>query len=182
MAAAIGRIKPGSQLDSETLQMLMRGNVGDPRPLTRLIGHEPRRVEEFVADSETQSRAAPQLVWPIALLRVALAAMWLIAGTVSLAPSTRASSLTLLREVGASGALAYVLLYGAAVVNLFVGVLILFSRRARWLWLVQIALVLCYTLIITVHLPHLWLEPIGPVAKNLPILAALWLMYRAEAR
>jgi hypothetical protein len=28
----------------------------------------------------------------------------------------------------------------------------------------------------------LWLEPFGPVLKNLPILVALWLLYETEER
>ena len=40
----------------------------------------------------------------------------------------------------------------------------------------QIALVVAYTIIITIFLPEQWLHPFGPVVKNLPILAAMaWL-------
>jgi hypothetical protein len=39
-----------------------------------------------------------------------------------------------------------------------------------------------YTLIITFTLPQLWLEPFGPVVKNLPILALLILLQQLEER
>jgi len=55
-------------------------------------------------------------------------------------------------------------------------------RKRRLLWLAQIAVVLAYTAIISVRLPQLWLEPFGPVLKNLPVLAALWLLYVTEER
>ena len=52
----------------------------------------------------------------------------------------------------------------------------------RWLWNAQIAVVVGYTLIISWRLPQLWLEPFGPVAKNLPILALLLLLRQFETR
>jgi hypothetical protein len=58
----------------------------------------------------------------------------------------------------------------------------LWPRRRRWLWSAQIALVLVYTAIITWKLPALWLEPFGPVVKNLPILALLLLLRQLERR
>ena len=53
--------------------------------------------------------------------------------------------------------------------------------RPRGLWTAQILLVVVYTLIITYALPHLWLEPFGPVAKNIPILAVLIFLRQVEA-
>jgi hypothetical protein len=44
------------------------------------------------------------------------------------------------------------------------------------------ALVAAYTLIITFFMPEFWLEPFGPVLKNVPILAMLWLLHQLEER
>jgi hypothetical protein len=63
-------------------------------------------------------------------------------------------------------------MYGASAANIAFGILILLPRRPAWLWSAQIAIVLAYTAI-TWRLPALSLEPFGPVAKNLPILALL---------
>ena len=40
--------------------------------------------------------------------------------------------------------------------------------------------VLLMTAIATAMLPALWLHPLGPLSKNMPILAALWLLWKAE--
>jgi len=40
--------------------------------------------------------------------------------------------------------------------------------------------VLTYTVILSIHLPEFWLHPFGPLAKNLPFLAVLWLMYEID--
>jgi hypothetical protein len=75
-----------------------------------------------------------------------------------------------------------VLLAGAVALDFALGLLTLWPRRARWLWVAQIALVLVYTIIITVELPWLWLEPFGPVAKNIPILALLLLLQHLDRK
>src|SRR5262245_37916891 len=116
------------------------------------------------------------------LLRAAVAAMWLIAAVVSVGLYPVADSLALLRSIGIPASLAPVALYGAAALDFAFGVLTLWPRRAPALWTLQIVVVLGYTLIITVKLPHLWLEPFGPVAKNLPILALLLALREIEKR
>jgi len=74
-------------------------------------------------------------------------------------------------------ALAPLFLYGAAALDLVLGVLTLVLKRRSQLWLAQIALIVGYTAIISLRLPEYWLHPYGPVLKNLPMLAVLWLLY-----
>ena len=107
--------------------------------------------------------------------------MWLIAGVVSLGPQS-GEGLALLRQIGIPDTAAPVMLIGAAILDILLGILTLLPRRTRLLWTAQILLVLLYTAIISVFLPALWLEPFGPVAKNVPILVVLWLLRHLEAR
>jgi uncharacterized protein YbjT (DUF2867 family)/uncharacterized membrane protein YphA (DoxX/SURF4 family) len=183
LAARIGDGLPRALLDSETLGMLERGNVADAAPLEKLLGRKPRAVADFVPPAERDPRrAAAALGWLLPLLRVSVAVMWFIAGIVSLGPYPVESSLALLASIGVPEGLAPLLLYGAAAVDIAIGLMILLPRRPAWLWSAQIALVLVYTAILTWRLPALWLEPFGPVAKNLPILALLLLLKQLEAR
>jgi uncharacterized protein YbjT (DUF2867 family)/uncharacterized membrane protein YphA (DoxX/SURF4 family) len=182
-AARVGDRLPRALLDSETFGMLERGNVADAAPLARLLGRKPRAVADFVPPSELETRrAAASLGWLLPLLRVSVAVMWFIAGIVSLGPYPVDKSLELLATIGVPPALAPLLLYGASAVDIGFGLLILLPRRPAWVWSVQIGVVLVYTGIITWRLPALWLEPFGPVAKNLPILALLLLLKQLEAR
>jgi hypothetical protein len=41
-------------------------------------------------------------------------------------------------------------------------------------------LIAAYTLLITVFLPEFWLHPYGPVSKNLPVAAAIALLWAME--
>ncbi len=182
-AAAVGDRLPGAMLNRETLGMLERGNVGDPQDLTALLGHRPREVVQFVSPAERDARGqTATLSWLLPTLRYGVAAMWIIAAVVSAGLHPLQRNLDLLKDIGIPAALAPVTLWTAVVINLAFGILSLLPRRRPWLWSAQIAVVLGYTAIITWRLPHLWLEPFGPVAKNLPILALLLLLRQLEPR
>ena len=181
-AARLGDHMPGALLSRETLGMLERGNVGDAVALTHLLGRPPLPVSAFV-NPASRSAARREAVsgWIAPLLRMSVAFMWLIAGIVSLGPQS-GESLELLRQIGVSAAAAPVLLTGAAIFDIALGVLTLLPHRVPLLWTAQILLVLVYTAIISVFLPELWLEPFGPVAKNVPILVTLLLLRHLEER
>ena len=108
-------------------------------------------------------------------------------GIVSLGLYPVDDSLALLARVGLHGALAQVALYGAAGLDLLFGVLTLAlaARHRAGLWLAQLLLIGGYTVLITVFLPEYWLHPYGPISKNLPVMAAialLWAMDGVHAR
>jgi uncharacterized protein YbjT (DUF2867 family) len=181
-AAKLGDRLPGAFLSRETLGMLERGNVGDSSAITRLLGRQPLPVSAFMNPaSRPGARREAVLGWIAPLLRLSVAFMWLIAGIVSLGPQA-GEGLALLRQIGASAALAPVLLAGAAIFDIALGVLTLLPRRPPLLWTAQILLVAVYTAIISAFLPELWLEPFGPVAKNVPILVMLLLLKHLEPR
>src|SRR5690606_35585813 len=167
--ASVAQLSPHSLLDRETLAMLQLGAVADAGATRELLGRNPREVGEFVP---SQSRAAAamraRLSWLLPTLRVSIAIVWLWTGVVSLGLYPRSDSYLLLERAGVSQALAPAMLLGAALFNLALGFATLLMRRRRILWLVQIALILTYTAIITFRLPEFWLHPYGPLLKNLP--------------
>ena len=163
--------------------MLERGNTGDAALFTQWLGHAPRPVSQFIEPTQRCLRAhSAALQWLLPLLRYSVAAMWFIAAIVSLGLYPTAESLALLRSIGVSESLAPLLLYGAAGVDFTFGLLTLWPRRGRWLWTAQIAVVVVYTAIISWQLPELWLDPFGPIAKNIPVLAILLLLQQLETR
>jgi uncharacterized protein YbjT (DUF2867 family) len=183
LAARLGEALPSSLLDRETLDMLERGNTGPVEPLRALLGRDPRPVEAFVPrDQASAAHARAVLAWQLPLLRVSIAAVWIWTGIVSMGLYPLDQSYALLARLGLSGSLATVLLYGAALLDLALGVATLALRRRRWVWRAQIAVMLAYTLLISVWLPEYWLHPYGPLTKNLPLIAATWLVATLEAR
>jgi uncharacterized protein YbjT (DUF2867 family) len=183
-AARFGTVLGRGLLNDETLAMLSRGNVGDAAPLQRLLGRSARKVRLFVEPAaQSLAQREAQITWLIPVLRWSIAVMWIVSGVVSLGWYPVDSSLRLLAATGITTEwMALATLYGAAVLDIAFGVASVALRRRRWLWAAQIVVVLGYTAIISVALPHLWLEPFGPILKNLPVLAVLWLLYQTEDR
>ena len=183
-AMIAGRI-PGSSLDSETAGMLLRGNSAPSQPFERLLGRPPKPVEHFIAPEQAaQLRTEAVLgVW-LPVLRYAIALLWIWTGIVSLGLYPVQDSLALLARVGLHGAMASLALYGAAALDLLLGVLtvVVPARRRGAVWAAQLLLIGGYTVLITLFLPEYWLHPYGPISKNLPLMAAIGLAWALEPR
>jgi nucleoside-diphosphate-sugar epimerase len=174
--AAVAARLPGSLLDRDTLAMLDRGNVASAEATKALLGRPPRDPSRFVEPHQAPAALAEgRLQWCLPLLRASVAAVWIWTGVVSLGLYPVEQSLQMLHRAGVSPALAPTMLYGAAALDLLLGVLTLAIRR-RWLWWTQLGLVAFYSLVIAVRLPEYWLHPYGPMVKNLPMLAAIVLL------
>jgi uncharacterized protein YbjT (DUF2867 family) len=181
LSARAASFVPGSLLDRDTLAMLEAGNTAEPSMTQRVLQRPPRAVEAFIpAERRAVLAAQGKLSWLAPLLRFTIAAVWLWTGVVSLWLYPHASSYDLLARTGAPEALFPLLLYGAAALDLALGAATLLLRRRRTLWLLQLALILGYTVIITLKLPEYWLHPYGPILKNLPMLAAIYFLYEME--
>ncbi|MFJ1299183.1 SDR family oxidoreductase [Pseudomonadota bacterium AL_CKDN230030165-1A_HGKHYDSX7] len=182
-AAGLAAPLTGGLVTRDAVDMLARGNTGDPRALARLLAREPRDPATFIPARSRDARfSAAVLGHFVPLLKLSVAVVWIWTAVVSLGLYPVEDSLAMLQRVGLSAALAPLALYGAALLDLLFGVLTLTWRgvHARWLWLAQMALIGGYTLIISWSLPEQWLHPFGPISKNLPMLAALWLLYLHE--
>lgn len=181
-AAAAGHL-PGSMLDADTADMLLAGNVAQANALPEVLGRAPRAPREFVpaGEREVQRRAAVLDLWhPV--LRAALAFLWIWTALVSFGLYPVQDSFALLSRVGLHGTPAAFALYGAALLDLLLGVLTL-AAPARWrrpVLLAQLALIAGYTVLITLFLPEYWLHPYGPIAKNGPLLALIGLLWALE--
>lgn len=182
-AAKAARWLPGALLDTDTLQMLGRGNAAPCDLMAQLIGRRPRACAQFMQDSfeRTALRQRALLGWGLPLLRASVAMVWIVTAIVSAFVYPVDASVQLLARTGIPDALAPLALYGAALLDLILGVLSLTVRR-RWIWIAQIVLILGYTIVITLRLPEFWAHPYGPLLKNLPMLAAIWLLMTFERR
>ncbi|KQU71435.1 MULTISPECIES: SDR family oxidoreductase [unclassified Rhizobacter] len=183
-AARAGDVLPGSLFDTAAWQMLQRGNAAPATDITRLLGHAPREVAGFVRPGEAQAwRDAARLAWVLPLLRMSLAFVWLLTAAVSFGLYPVADSYALLQRTGVPPAWQPTMLYGAAALDLVLGLLTLWPPTARrWLWLAQAALILFYTAVISWRLPEFWLHPYGPLSKNLPMLAVLAALLALDPR
>ena len=183
LAAGLGSRLPGTLLDREALAMLERGNTAPVDATRSLLGHDPRPIEAFVdRDDAPAASMRAALAWLLPLLRLSIAVVWIWTGIVSLGLYPVEQSYALLARLRIEGVPATIMLYGAALLDLALGVATLAMRDRKWLWRAQIALIAGYTVLISVGLPEFWLHPYGPIVKNLPLLVAIGLVATLEGR
>lgn len=179
--ARIMELSRASLLDRETLTMLESDNTSDVAMTERLLGRSPRPVETFIdAQSRTSTLTQARLLWLLPMMRVSIAVVWIWTGIISLGVYPLESSYELLARTGVTGILAPLSLYAAAMLDLAFGCATLLMKKRRLLWLAQIATIVVYTIIISVALPEFWLHPYGPILKNVPFVAAIYLLYSLE--
>jgi uncharacterized protein YbjT (DUF2867 family) len=183
IAAMAGRFTD-MPLSADTIRMLARGNTGDGSQIAALL---PEPLQSF--DEGLQRQPAGQadrrhagLYFLRPLLRVTLGLLWLVTGLLSLGIYPLEDSYTLLARLGLVGIPATVALYGAAVLDIGLGLATLARYRIQWVGLTQVALMLGYSLLISLGLSELWLHPFGPVTKNIPLIVATLVMMVLERR
>lgn len=141
-----------------------------------------RPVSAFIQPEEaTGLRLQALAFWRGPLLRGALAFVWLFTALVSLLVWPFEDSLALLARTGLGGAAGWFALIAASLLDLAFGLATLL-RPGRRLWLAQLAVIASYSLIILLCLPEYLAHPFGPVSKNLPIVALLFILYSEEER
>lgn len=183
LVVRLGDALGGGPVAWESLVMLRSGNVGDPAPLAKILVRPPRNVSEaLMLEPATEGdRWHARLLFLRTPLRVALAFLWIVTGLVSLGLFPVAGSLALLRGAGLSGTPALLALYGAALADLGLGILLLLRWRPVLVGAVQLGLIALFTAIISITMPEWWLQPFGPITKNVPIIVATLVMMALEA-
>jgi len=111
------------------------------------------------------------------LLRYSLIFVWLATALVSVL-ELHGQSAQLLAGISALDPTSVsVLILGGAGVDAVLG-LALWLRPSRAIYLTALAVMLVMTFVATVLSPLLWLHPLGPLTKNIPIAAVLLILAR----
>jgi len=113
-------------------------------------------------------------------LRMSLVFVWFWTAAVSVVELQGQSRNLLLAGGIADASVANVLVLSGAALDVLLG-LWLWLRPSRPAYLLALAAMLLLTLVATVLSPSLWLHPLGPLSKNVPIAAMLWVLARRPA-
>jgi len=178
---ALSRWTPGIAPDADAMTMLAHGNTAASDAWQTLVGRPLRAPREFVTReqaAELRSRAVLRITLPVA--RAAIAVTWLATGWVSAFVYPTAASLALLAQARVPAAAAPLALYGAAFLDIALGLTMWKPAWRRTTYRLQLALIAFYTTIITIWLPAYWAHPYGPLVKNLPLAALIYLLLRLE--
>ena len=111
------------------------------------------------------------------LLLAALVLIWLGTALICLGPGFD-WGLRIMAEMGVQGRPASLAVIGGGLLDGLLGVGLLLRRWRVAALRAQIALMLGYTLLISLWLPHYWFDPYMAVGKNLVlVVASLWLLW-----
>ena len=150
---------------------LARGATGDNEAWIRLSGIQPRSLGVALATepASVQERWFARL-YPLKPVAIGVFALfWIATGLVSLGPGRDHAED--LMEATAAAAWAEPAVIVGALVDLAIGILILFRRTAKAGLQAALAVSLLYLALGTILLPGLWADPLGPMIKVWPILA-----------
>jgi len=186
IAAVLGERLGNGPLGQTMASMLERGNVGSADASARLrdsLGLIPRPLQRALDEvpSQVQDRWHARLYFLLPALRVSIALLWIGSGVVgwltspanvmASAPGSDLSSSTLLILARVTGT-----------IDLLLGVLCLLRWRPRLVLTLMLLMLLGYTLGIGAIWPAHWLDPLGGLLKNLPLIAALAILLATDER
>lgn len=180
LAARVGDVIHAGALSTETLGMLLRGNTASARPISLILGRQPRAPHDFIhAQRAATLRGQTLGSWLRPLLLVSIAVVWIGAAFASWFLA-REQGLALLANIGLT-TFALPTLLAACVLNLGLGLATLL-KPGRRLWLLQLGVMAFYTGALTWAAPTLWADPFGALLKNLPIAVLLMGLLLTEAK
>lgn len=170
--------------NEENLRMLQRGNTASPELCTRLLERPPISFRRALlkAPATDADRWHARLYFLLPLLRWVIAFVWIYTGIISAFVYPVADSYAMLSQVGLRGWMLPVNLYGAALLDIALGIAVLLRYRVFLIGLVQLAVIIGYTVIISVFLPEFWLHPFGPIIKNLPFVMVILMSMAVERK
>lgn len=169
-------------LNKQSIAMLQHGNTADVEGFADYLGYSPNSLEQTLQETPASQaeRWHARLYFLRPLLNISIALVWLWAGLVSALLYPVTDSYQMLSRVGITGAWAPLTLYGASLADFILGVSVLLRWRVRLVALLQISIMLAYSVVISFCLPEFWLHPFGPLIKNLPLLMAILVLLIIE--
>jgi uncharacterized protein YbjT (DUF2867 family) len=174
LAAWMGDRVGSGPVTSTSLAQLDFGNAADGAAFAAATGLNPRSMTNALTTTPAQTgdlwHARAYLFRP--LIRAALVLLWLgsgLAGLLASPPSIHA----VLSSLSLGETMAEFLGRGASLIDLAIAALLVWGRAPQFTFLVQTAMVVCYTVLFTFINPSLWVGLFGPLLKNIPILALI---------
>jgi len=179
VADMLGHLGWRSPLRSSAIRSLQDGICGDPATWAAVGGAACRSLEETLqhmpATRQERLFARAYLLLPLAITTLSL--FWIISGAIPFLDF--AATCAILTERGAPVWGSAVAVIGGGLLDILLGVAILWRAWSGRAALGMIALSLSYLLGSILIAPDLWLDPLGPMVKVLPgmVLAGfVWLV------
>lgn len=169
--ARLGDLTGAGPIAGNSLRQLVAGNAGDSAAFAAAVGFSPVGLGTALRDrpAQVQDRWHARLFFLAPLVRAVLLLLWLASAVLGLVWG-HGETIRVMAALGLPSGCADPLRIGSSLLDLAVALTVL-RARPRTAAAVQLVVIAAYTLVIGTALPGLWLDPLGPLLKNLPILA-----------
>lgn len=166
IADKIGR----GPLNTTSYKMMMQPNVADKKDFIEFTSVVPKTLPRGLScDPLTvQSLWHARLFLLKPLLILMLSLFWIASGVFGLVSSK--NGIKIIENLGFAGSFASIIFYSACWLDIILGAFLIFKRKITTTCLIQILVIIGYTLVLTFLDPVLWLEPLGSLTKNIPII------------
>ena len=176
-ARALARLGDFAKLDPLTTTSLAQFKArltGDAMEFETATGISARGLTAVLADrpAETQDLWHARLYLIRPLVRLSLAALWLVSGLSGLFGNS-ADGLAGVGPFADNQALASALVVFSSLVDLAIAAALVIAWRLRLVANLQLLVVIGYTLALTLLYPALWGDLFGSLLKNIPIIALI---------
>ena len=122
------------------------------------------------------------MTWGISLAaRLSLSFLWIFTG-ISSTFFVKDIGYEVLANGGITGPLADLTILSGSILDVGIGIWLLLGWRLKACYLMQMAVIATYTLLLTVIEPSYWLHPFGPLTKNIPVLVFVYYLYIEESK
>ena len=170
----IGDLFGDGPVSSNSLHQMIAGNAGDGAAFADAIGFAPRSLDAALrgTPAQVQDRWHARLFFLVPAMTGILALLWFVSALLGLFQG-KAATAALVGALGLPPGWADPLRIGSSFADLALAAALLAGVRPRLVTPAQLALVAGYTVVIGVAEPGLWLDPLGALVKNLPIMALI---------
>ncbi|WP_162298328.1 DoxX-like family protein [Candidatus Aquarickettsia rohweri] len=150
--------------------MLSTDNISKSNKFFRYIKIKPKKFDFAleIYPSSIQSVWHAKLYLFKSIAKYILAFFWLYSGILPFFQHEQ--TIIIIKQILRSNYLSSIVFYSSCFVDIIIGITLLFRYKTHIIYIGQIIIISIYTCILTIFLPKLWLEPLGPIIKNIPII------------
>lgn len=111
--------------------------------------------------------------------RLSLCFLWIFTGITSVFLAKDIGH-EVLQNVGFSLEASELLIISGSLLDGILGIWLLLGRHLKACYLIQLFVIVIYSVLLTIFSPDFWFHPFGPLTKNLPIMVLIYYLYEQE--
>jgi hypothetical protein len=160
--------------------MLSTDNISKSNRYFKYTNIKPKKFDVAleIYPSSIQSVWHAKLYLLKSITRYILAFFWLYSGILPFFQYEH--TIIIIKHIFSNNTLASFIFYSSCFMDILIGIALLFRYKTYVIYLSQIIIISLYTCVLTIYLPTLWLNPLGPLVKNIPIIFLLLILLSIE--